>query len=160
MLEAARWAPTHGMTEPWRFTVFAGASRAELGERFAAAYRRITPAEAYQPAQEQAHRERPFGAPVWISLGMFRGENPKMPEWEDLASVAIAAQHIQLVAHTLGYAAKWTSGEAVRHERVLDLVGLAPPSKLLGFLYLGRPASGAPREGRRSPIEERVTWRL
>ena len=24
MLEAARWAPNHGLTEPWRFTVFAG----------------------------------------------------------------------------------------------------------------------------------------
>src|SRR5690242_14375429 len=30
MLEAARWAPNHGLTEPWRFTVFAGARRQAL----------------------------------------------------------------------------------------------------------------------------------
>ena len=30
MLEAARWAPNHGLTEPWRFTVFAGDRRQAL----------------------------------------------------------------------------------------------------------------------------------
>jgi hypothetical protein len=32
MLEAARWAPTHKLTEPWRFVVLAGASKAEFEE--------------------------------------------------------------------------------------------------------------------------------
>lgn len=158
MLEAANWAPTHGMTEPWRFCVFAGESRAALGERFAEAYRLLAPPDKYDPAGEQTQRERPFTAPVWISLGMLRTGNDKMPEWEDLASVAIAAQHIHLVASSLGYACKWTSGEIVRHERVLDLVGLKPPSKLLGFLYVGKPANGVAPVGKRSPIESKVTW--
>lgn len=159
MLKAANWAPTHGMTEPWRFTVFAGQSREALSERFAEAYRLLTPPEKYDPKAEQAQRARPFAAPVWISLGMWRTGHDKMPEWEDLASVAIAAQHIQLVAHSLGYACKWTSGEIVRHERVLELVGLQPPSKLLGFLFVGKPANGVVPQAGRSPIEDKVTWR-
>lgn len=32
MLEAARWAPTHKLTEPWHFVVLAGASKAEFEE--------------------------------------------------------------------------------------------------------------------------------
>ena len=40
MLEAARWAPNHGLTEPWRFTVFAGDRRQALSDAFGAAYRR------------------------------------------------------------------------------------------------------------------------
>jgi nitroreductase len=158
MLEAANWSPTHGMTEPWRFCVFAGESRATLGLRFAEAYRLITPQDKFDPAGEKTQRERPFAAPVWISLGMLRTGADKMPEWEDVSSVAIAAQHIQLVAHSLGYACKWTSGDVVRHERVLDLVGLTPPSKLLGFLYLGKPANGVVPAARRSPIESKVMW--
>jgi nitroreductase len=38
-LEAADWAPSHGDTEPWRFTVYTGDSRHALGEAFAQAYR-------------------------------------------------------------------------------------------------------------------------
>jgi nitroreductase len=159
MLEAANWSPSHGLTEPWRFTVFAGEQRAALGERFAEAYRLITPPEKYDPKAEEAQRWRPFGASVWISIGMFRSGNNKMPEWEDLASVAIAVQHIHLVAHSLGYGGKWVSGEIVRHDCVRDFVGLQPPSKLLGFFFVGWPADGAAPAAQRSPIEAKVSWR-
>lgn len=39
MLEAATWAPSHGETEPWRFTVFSGEGRERLAELFDAAMR-------------------------------------------------------------------------------------------------------------------------
>ena len=32
LLENANWAPTHGLTEPWRFKVFRGAARARLAD--------------------------------------------------------------------------------------------------------------------------------
>ncbi|HEY5893074.1 MAG TPA: nitroreductase family protein [Chthoniobacterales bacterium] len=32
ILEDAHWAPTHGLTQPWRFHVFLGAARPRLGE--------------------------------------------------------------------------------------------------------------------------------
>ena len=158
MLEAANWSPTHGMTEPWRFGVFAGEARTALGLRFAEAYSALTPADKFVAAAEQAQRQRPFAAPVWISLGLYRTADARMPEWEDLSSVAIAAQHIHLVASSLGYACKWTSGDVVRHETVMQLVGLEPPSKLLGFLYLGKPATGGVPLAKRSAIADRVTW--
>src|SRR3989442_13135136 len=44
MLEAANWAPSHGHTEPWRFTIFVGEARRTLGEVLAEAYRLGTPA--------------------------------------------------------------------------------------------------------------------
>jgi nitroreductase len=159
MLEAANWSPSHGLTEPWRFAVFAGEQRAALGEVFAQAYRLLTPPEKYDPAAEEAQRRRPLGASVWISIGMLRTGQDKMPEWEDLASVAIAVQHIHLVAHSLGYAGKWVSGEIVRHDCVRDFVGLTPPSKLLGFFFLGWPADGVSPPAQRSPIEDKVSWR-
>lgn len=39
MLDAANWAPSHGDTEPWRFTVFMGEGRAALADLFEAAQR-------------------------------------------------------------------------------------------------------------------------
>ena len=49
MLEAANWAPSHGDTEPWRFTVFAGAGRAVLAELYAAAQGRRRRAQSSVP---------------------------------------------------------------------------------------------------------------
>ena len=32
ILENAKWAPTHGLNEPWRFVVFSGNSRQQLSD--------------------------------------------------------------------------------------------------------------------------------
>ena len=161
MLEAARWAPNHGLTEPWRFTVFAGDRRQVLSDAFGAAYRQITPATRYDAAAEQGQRKRVWQAPVWISLGMVPALNdlgvPRMPDWEDLISVGCAAHNAHLVASSLGLGAKWTSGAIVRHPVVAELLGLEPPAKLLGFLYVGRPIVAWPQSSRR-PLAEVVRW--
>ncbi|MGH2601765.1 MAG: nitroreductase family protein, partial [Dehalococcoidia bacterium] len=36
LIEAARWAPNHHLTEPWRFFVLTGDARVALGEAIAA----------------------------------------------------------------------------------------------------------------------------
>lgn len=161
MLEAANWAPNHGHTEPWRFTVFAGNGRRGLSDAFGEAYRQCTPEERYDPVAEQGQRERVWQAPVWISLGMApmlneRGER-KMPEWEELIAAGCAVHNAHLVASSLGLGAKWTSGAVVTHPHVAQYVGLEPPARLLGFLYVGRPAVAWP-QGTRRPMAEKVRW--
>jgi nitroreductase len=161
MLKAANWAPNHGNTEPWRFCVFAGAGRRSLSEAFGAAYRELTPVERYQVSAEQMQRERAWQAPVWISLGMVPALNdrgtPRMPEWEDLIAAGCAAHNAHLVAASLGLGAKWTSGAVVTHPRVAELLGLEPPARLLGFLYVGRPVVPWPAGNRRA-LDEKVRW--
>lgn len=161
MLEAANWSPSHGKTEPWRFAVFAGDSRRALGEKFAEAYRLITPADKFDAVVERSHRDRATIAPVWISIGMTPAVGsdgtPRMPEWEETIATGIAAHHLHLMASTLGYAAKWTSGEPARHAIVAELCGLPASSKLLGFYYVGKPATAWP-PGVRKPIADKVRW--
>ena len=48
MLNSANWAPTHGMTEPWRFFIYSGESRNALGKRLAEIYREITSPEYFK----------------------------------------------------------------------------------------------------------------
>jgi nitroreductase len=161
MLEAANWAPNHGQTEPWRFTVFAGQGRQRLGAAFGEAYRQLTPPERYDAAGEQAQRRRVWQAPVWISLGMAPGMDERgtrrMPEWEELIAVGCAIQNAHLVATGLGLGAKWTSGAVVTHEHVAEFVGLEPPARLLGFLYIGQPAGEWPT-GTRRPLDGKIRW--
>lgn len=163
MLEAADWAPNHGHTEPWRFTVFAGEGRSALSDAFGEAYRLVTPAEKYNETAEQAQRDRVWQAPVWISIGMVPGLNeqgmPRFPEWEEIVAVGCAVQNAHLAASALGLGAKWTSGTVALHPHVAKFVGLEPPARLLGFLYVGRPAVELPT-GVRRPLEDKVRWVL
>ena len=43
LLESARWAPTHGETQPWRFTVFMGDGIKKFSEFHSETYKTITP---------------------------------------------------------------------------------------------------------------------
>jgi len=161
MLEAANWAPSHGQTEPWRFTVFAGDGRQGLSDAFGTAFREITAGQRADAQAEQAQRNRVWQAPVWVSLGMAPARNergqPRMPEWEEMIAAGCAAHNAHLVASALGLGAKWTSGAVVRHPHVAQFVGLEPPAKLLGFLYIGRPAVPWPAAVRR-PLADKVRW--
>ncbi|MGA0408414.1 MAG: nitroreductase family protein, partial [Limisphaerales bacterium] len=47
LLENANWAPTHGLTEPWRFTVFTGTARRKLAGFLQGLYQVLTPAHAF-----------------------------------------------------------------------------------------------------------------
>lgn len=157
MLEAANWAPSHGHTEPWRFTVFAGTTREKLGEVFAKAYQLVTPAERFDATVMAFNRDRVLRAPVWVSIGMQPDLVKPMPEWEEISAVAIAVHNMQLMACSLGLGSKWVSGPANRHPVVAQFVGLQPPAQLLGFLFVGKPAKAWPT-GKRRPITDKVQW--
>lgn len=43
ILDAANWAPSHKKTEPWRFYIFTGKSREDLGKFMADYYLENTP---------------------------------------------------------------------------------------------------------------------
>nr|HMN28384.1 hypothetical protein [Caldilineaceae bacterium] len=103
----------------------------------------------------QAQVDRAWQASAWISLGMVT--DGKMPEWEEMSAVAIAAHNIHLMACSLGLACKWTSGAVAIHPSVASTLGLEAPAKLLGFLYVGHPAV-APATATRRPLAEKVTW--
>ncbi len=142
MLEAAMYAPSHGRTDPWRFTVFTGEARRALGETFATSYKLGTPEDKYKAENETAQRERVWLAPIWISIGM--QPSGKFPEWEEIAAVAASVQNMNLVAASYKLGCYWTSGLVTLHEHTVKFVGLESPAKTLGFLYIGYPKENYP----------------
>lgn len=160
LLEAADWAPSHGHTEPWRFTVFTGEGRLKLGEAFGEAYRQVCSAVFRQEGYEK-QRDRVWGASVWLAVvmaPMLKADGTlKMPEHEELMAVAGAVQNIHIMATALGLGGKWTTNEFATHQVVSDLLGLKAPERLLGFFFLGWPAEPPPKSERR-PLTEKVRW--
>ena len=161
-LQAADWAPSHGDTEPWRFSVYTGDSRRALGEAFAEAYRFDAERDGdFRPETFAAQQERAWASPVWISIGVepaLRSDGMlKMTEEEEIMAVACAAQNLHLVASAQGLAGMWLSKGIFRHPHVARSVGLAPHGFLLGFFILGWPAISWPA-GERRPLSEKVRW--
>ncbi|MBA4293633.1 nitroreductase [bacterium] len=160
-LEAANWAPSHGETEPWRFTLFTGEARHNLGQLFAEAYElSAIESHPFKPETAEAQRARATQAPVWISIGMTPALHPngdrKKPRDEEIMAVACAIQNLHLALTTHGICGKWTSGTVAVHPHIAQAIGLTPPSELLGFFYCGYPAIHWP-DSIRQPWQNKIT---
>ena len=161
MLDAANWAPSHGDTEPWRFTVFSGEGRQALADLFDSANRED---QAHNPSSREhdGARKRAFAAPVWISIGMSPGVDDDgsllMSQDEEIMAVACAVQNLHLMATALGLAGMWHSKGLSIHPAVARGLDLEAPSRLLGFFMCGWPSTDW-LTGTRRPLSEKVTWR-
>lgn len=158
LLENANWAPTHGMTEPWRFTVFRGDARRELAEFLAETYREVTPAESFKEAKFESLGTNAMRVPVVIAIAMKRQETEKIPEIEEVQAVACAVQNMHLTAAAHGLGGFWSSNAAVCSDQMREYLGLGQKDRVLGLFYLGYPSGDWPA-GNRTPIDEKVTWR-
>ena len=160
MLQAANWAPSHGDTEPWRFTVFAGEGRTALAELFEKAQREDSEGHPGGRPHEGAHK-RAFAAPVWITIGMVPGRRGDgsllMPLEEELMAVACAVQNLHLMASALGLAGMWHSKGTSVHPAVARGLGLEAPDCLLGMFMCGWPATEW-LASTRGPLSEKVRW--
>ena len=84
LLENANWAPTHGFTEPWRFTIFSEDHRKVLGEKLQELYSKHTPEDQFRQDKMDKLGQNPILAPVVMAICMKRGDNPKIPELEEI----------------------------------------------------------------------------
>ena len=157
LLENANWAPTHGMTEPWRFSVFMGDSRQRLAKLLAATYKELTPPESFKPNKYEGMSKNAMLAPVVIAIGMKRQEIEKIPELDEIQAVACAVQNLQLSAAAFGLGAFWSTNVAAISAKMRDFTGLGPKDRALGLLYLGYPACDWPTSTR-MPVEQKVRW--
>ena len=159
LLKAANWAPTHAFTEPWRFDVFTGESLKELAEFQSELYKQCMPAEKFREDKYEKMKKMPLQASHVISIGMKRQVAEKLPEFEELAAVAMAVQNMHLLATAYGLAAYWTSGGVTNIEEAKPFFNLGEKDQLLGFFYLGYPKGDWPTGKRKSAIECKTRWR-
>src|SRR5207247_2776593 len=93
-LENANQAPTHKLTEPWRFTVFTGTGLQTLAEQQAAIYKQFAGARFKQNKYEQM-LVTPQQCSHVMAIGCKRNID-QLPEMEEVAAVACDVQNINL----------------------------------------------------------------
>jgi nitroreductase len=155
ILANATWAPTHGHTEPWHFVVFTGQGLKKLADFQSELYKIETP--DFKPDKYTKLKEQPLIASHLVAICMKRTENTRIPEIEEIASVACAVENIYLSLDAYGIGGYWTTGGPTYFENAKSFFGLGAADKLLGFFYLGYVAVPSP-PGKRKPISEKTVW--
>jgi len=158
MLENANWAPTHKLTEPWRFVVFTGAGLRALAKFQSECYKQVTTADGtFREDRYQSLQSKPLESSHIIAVGMKRDESNRLPEWEELGAVFCAVQNMYLTATAYGVGCYLSTGGITNFEEAKSFFGLAANDKLCGFMHVGMTKGEVP-DGRRNPMEQKVKW--
>lgn len=159
MLDAATWAPTHHLTNPWRFVVIAGDERRRFGEVTARSKLRRMEQEGRDTTGEAEKLiAKAYRAPVIIAVGVEPADGPKIVEIEEVCAGAAAVQNMLLAAHGMGLAAMWRTGDPAYDRDVASYLGLSERGRILGFVYVGYPAIEKTRVNH-VPFAGLTTWR-
>ena len=139
LLELARWAPNHHMTNPWRFRVVGPAARERLKEA-------AGPESA--PKLDRA--------PTLVVASAKQNGDPVQDE-EDVAATAAAIYIVLLAAHARGLAGYWRTPAVLRTPEGRAAVGVPDDEHVLALIHLGQPRQEKPPP-ERAPSGDYVTY--
>ena len=121
LLELARWAPNHHLTNPWRFRVLGPVTLTRLKE-------------AAGP-EAAAKLDR---APTLVAATALRSEDP-VQDQEDLCATACAVYAVLLASHARGLAGYWRTPAVLRTGAGLEALGIPPDERFVALVHLGWP---------------------
>jgi nitroreductase len=121
LLELARWAPNHHLTNPWRFRVLGPESLASLKDA------------AGPEAAGKLDR-----APTLVAATQVRAEDPEQDE-EDLCATACATYAVLLAAHGRGLAGYWRTPGVLRSPEGRAALGIPDTERFVALIHLGYP---------------------
>ena len=154
ILESANYAPTHKLTEPWRFIVFRNEGKIKLGQELARLYKESTQPNQFLQKKYDSITEKAGQASCIITLNASLNSD-KVPEWEELAALACAVQNMALTAEAHHIGAYWSSPGMIANLK--EYLNLGEQEKCFGLFYMGYH-NEEPREAKRTPIEDKIKW--
>ncbi len=139
LLDLARWAPNHNLTNPWRFRVVGPQALERLKEA------------AGPEAAAKLNR-----APTLVVCSAALSGDALTDE-EDLHATACAAYIVLLAAHGRGLVGYWRTPGVLRTDEGRAAVGIESGERFVALLYLGHPVQEqSPPE--RAPAADVITF--
>ena len=139
LLDLARWAPNHHLTNPWRFRVLGPGALGRLKEA------------AGPDAAGKLDR-----APTLVAISVMQTGDP-VADQEDLCAAACAAYIVLLVAHGRGLAGYWRTPAVLRSAEGRTALGIGDDEHAIGLLHLG-PARQEQRPPERAPAADVIEY--
>ena len=155
ILESARYAPSHRLTQPWRFVVFQNESLIELGDKIAEIYKANAPEDKFSEKKYEEFAKKIHKSAAVIAIVM-QAHPDLLPEWEEIAATACAVQNMWLTCTAHGVGSYWSSPGMIKH--IGPFLGLTENQKCIGLFYMGYTELNMPAS-QRDPMEDKVEWR-
>jgi nitroreductase len=150
MIAAASRVPDHGRLTPWRFILYRGDARIEIGKKLATlAEQRDGPLPEARHNQELARFAR---APLVIGVVSSPKESMKIPQWEMLLSGGMAAMNLMLAANALGYGTNMITNWYSDVPEGRAILGLSPQERVVGFVHIGTHTGEVLQRPRPDPV--------
>ncbi|TDO24685.1 nitroreductase family protein [Pedobacter duraquae] len=154
ILANANYAPTHKLTQPWRFIVYRNAGKKHLAQELARLYKENTPAEKFLQKKYDSITEKIGQSSCVIAINA-QLHPDKLPEWEEIAAVGCAVQNMALTAEAMGVGAYWSSPGTI--SELGAFMELGAEEKCFGLFYMGYHQEES-RPAKRTPIADKVRW--
>jgi nitroreductase len=139
ILSAARFAPTHHMTEPWRFRVLGAEALAALKDA----------------AGEKESAKLDRAPTLVVATAALTGD--LVQDEEDVCATAAAIELVLLAATERDVATYWRTPQLLRTRPGRNAVGVPAGERVLGLLHFGT-AEREPAARERRPVEAYVAF--
>lgn len=139
LLELARWAPNHHLTEPWRFRVLGPESLARL-------------AATGKPGELEKLSRAPT---LVVASAMQTGDEHQ--NHEDVLATACAVYIVLLAAHERGLASYWRTPRVLQMREGRAAIGMGEDEKFVALIHLG-PSVDKPIAKERRPVADYTTF--
>jgi nitroreductase len=158
MLENATWAPTHKLTQPWRFIVYTGQGLKALAQTQADVYKEVAGRDgSFRDDKYQSLLTKPLLSSHIIVVFMKRDEKKSVPEIEELGAVFCAVENMYLTASAYNVGCYLSTGGITHFREASEVFGFGPDDRLIGFLHVGIPKQ-LPPDGKRIPAKNLTQW--
>ncbi|MBX7226165.1 MAG: nitroreductase [Chitinophagales bacterium] len=157
VIEAANWAPTHGLTEPWRLIIYSGQSLKQFSFWHAELYKRLTPQSQFLEKKYTTILERTRNVSHVVVVYMKRGQNKNIPELEEICATSCAVQNMLLAAQSLGLSSYWGTGGMSYHSAFKKELDIDEEDIVIGQIFFGY-SDVLPEAKRNSGIETKVKF--
>lgn len=146
MIRVATHVPDHGRLTPWRFVLYRGKAREEIGEALVGlAEEREGPLSEGRRQQERTRLSR---APLVIGVISRPVSHERIPEWEQFLSAGTAAMSLVFAATALGYATNWVTNWFSADAKGRAILGLSPEERVVALVHMGTSKTEVPERPR------------
>ncbi|WP_306249854.1 nitroreductase [Parvularcula sp. IMCC14364] len=154
IMEIGARVPDHRRVCPYRFIVFDGEARAEIGPVFREGFLQDNPDASEEAANQEAHRF--MRAPTIVAVVFSPQTEHRTPLWEQSLTAGAVCQNMLIAASAMGFAVQWLTEWYAYNRHVLAAMGLETHEQIAGFLYFGT-AEEDPKERPRVDAASLIT---